>query len=60
VLVEAGSAGALAAGLAGVIGDPARASRLAAQARDDVREWTWDKRAGRIEALLESVTGRRA
>jgi len=60
VLVEAGSADALAAGLARVIGDPALASRLAAQAREDVREWTWDRRAERIEALLESVTGRRA
>jgi glycosyltransferase involved in cell wall biosynthesis len=60
VLVEAGSADALAAGLARVIGDPALASRLAAHARDDVREWTWDRRAGRLEALLESVTGRRA
>jgi glycosyltransferase involved in cell wall biosynthesis len=60
VLVEAGNAGALAAGLARVLGDAALAARLAAQAREDVREWTWDRRAGRIEALLESVTGRRA
>ena len=60
VLVEAGDAGALAAGLARVLGDAALASRLAAQAREDVREWTWDRRAERIEALLEAVTGRRA
>ena len=60
VLVDAGSAEALAAGVARVLGDGALASRLAAQARDDVREWTWDKRAERIEALVESVTGRRA
>jgi glycosyltransferase involved in cell wall biosynthesis len=60
VLVESGSAGALAAGLSRVLGDAALASRLAARAREDVREWTWDKRAGRIEALLEAVTGRRA
>jgi glycosyltransferase involved in cell wall biosynthesis len=60
VLVEAGSAEALAAGLSRVIGDAALASRLAAQARDDVRAWTWDKRAERIETLLESVTGRLA
>ncbi|MFO7692965.1 MAG: glycosyltransferase family 4 protein [Vicinamibacterales bacterium] len=60
VLVEAGSAEALAAGLARVLGDAALAARLAAQAREDVREWTWDRRAGRIEALLEAVTGRRA
>jgi glycosyltransferase involved in cell wall biosynthesis len=60
VLVEAGHAGALAAGIARVLGDGTLASRLAAQAREDVREWTWDKRAERIEALVESVTGRRA
>jgi glycosyltransferase involved in cell wall biosynthesis len=60
VLVEAGSADALAAGLARVLGDAALAARLAAQAREDMRDWTWDKRAERIEALLESVTGRRA
>jgi len=60
VLVEAGDAGALAAGLARVLADPALASRLAAQARADVRAYTWDSRAGRIEALLEAVTGRRA
>jgi glycosyltransferase involved in cell wall biosynthesis len=60
VLFEAGNAGALAAGLARVLGDAALASRLAAQAREDVREWTWDKRAARIEALLEAVIGRRA
>ena len=60
VLVEAGSAEALAAGVSRVLGDAALASRLAAQAREDVREWTWDRRAERIEALLESVTGRRA
>ena len=60
VLVEAGHAGALAAGIARVLGDGTLASRLAAEAREDVREWTWDKRAERIEALVESVTGRRA
>ena len=60
VVFEAGNAGALAAGLARVLGDAAFASRLAAQAREDVREWTWDRRAGRIEALLEAVIGRRA
>ncbi len=60
VLVEAGNPEALASGLARVLGDPALASRLAAQARDDVREWTWDKRAWRLDALLSGVTGRRA
>jgi glycosyltransferase involved in cell wall biosynthesis len=58
VLVEAGRADALAAGVSRVLGDPELAARLAGQARDDVREWTWDRRAGRIEALLEAVTRR--
>jgi len=60
VLVEAGDAGALAAGLARVLADAGLAARIAAQAREDVRAWTWDRRAERIDALLESVTGRRA
>ena len=60
VLVEAGNAGALAAGLARVLADRALASRIAAQARADVQEYTWDRRAMRIEALLEAVTGRPA
>ena len=60
VLVDAGSSEALASGLARVLGDPAFASRLAAQAREDVREWTWDKRAWRLDALLSGVAGRRA
>lgn len=55
VLVEAGDAGALAAGLARVLDDAALASRLAAQAREDAREWTWDARARRLEALLDAV-----
>jgi glycosyltransferase involved in cell wall biosynthesis len=60
VLVEPGDAAALAAGLARVLGDAALAARLAAQAREDVREWTWDRRAERVDALIESVAGRRA
>jgi glycosyltransferase involved in cell wall biosynthesis len=60
VLVEAGDAGALAAGLARVLADAALAARLAAQAREDVRAWTWDRRAERVDALLGAVTGRRA
>ncbi len=60
VLVEAGDAGALAAGLARVLADAALAGRLAAQAREDVRAWSWDRRAERVEALIERVAGRRA
>ena len=60
VLVEAGSPTELAAGLSRVLGDADLAARLAARAREDVRDWTWDRRAERIEALLDSVTGRQA
>jgi glycosyltransferase involved in cell wall biosynthesis len=60
VLVEAGDASALAAGLARVLADAALAGRLAAQAREDVRAWSWDRRAERVESLIERVAGRRA
>ena len=58
VLVEAGDPGALAAGIARVLGDPGLAARLAARAREDVIEWTWDKRAERLETLLAGTAGR--
>jgi glycosyltransferase involved in cell wall biosynthesis len=60
VLVEAGNAAALAAGVARVLGDPSFAARLALRAREDVQAWTWDRRAERIEALLAAVTEGRA
>ena len=58
VLVEPGNPDALAAGLARVIGDPGLAARLAARAREDMLEWTWDKRAERLETLLAGAAGR--
>jgi len=52
VLVEAGNAHALTEGIRRVKDDPALGARLAAQARLDVREYTWDRRAARLERLL--------
>jgi glycosyltransferase involved in cell wall biosynthesis len=58
VLVEAGDAEALAAGIARVLADPGLAARIAAQAREDMIAWTWDKRAERLERLLADAAGR--
>jgi glycosyltransferase involved in cell wall biosynthesis len=58
VLFEAGNPEALAAGIARVLGDAGLASRLAARAREDVIEWTWDRRAERLETLLAGAAGR--
>jgi glycosyltransferase involved in cell wall biosynthesis len=60
ILVEAGSAEALAAGIARLLADRELAARVASQARTDVLEWTWDRRAARLEALLDEASGRRA
>ncbi len=57
VLVEPGSAAALAAGVRRVVEDPAFADRLARAAFEDVGAYGWDRRAERLECLLESVTG---
>jgi glycosyltransferase involved in cell wall biosynthesis len=46
---------ALAASLERVIADKALATRLADQARRDVEDFTWDKRAARILALIGTV-----
>jgi glycosyltransferase involved in cell wall biosynthesis len=60
VLVAPGRADALAAGIRRVIGDPALAARLASAARAAVVDYTWDRRAARLEALLQQATGVRA
>lgn len=59
ILVAPGDAGALASGLARVAGNPALAERLGRRAFADVVEYTWDKRAARLEALFEEVTATR-
>ena len=55
VLVEPGSAEAFATGIRRLLEDPALASRLAHAALSDVPQYTWQRRAERIEALLEAV-----
>ncbi|MEO5897775.1 MAG: glycosyltransferase family 4 protein [Vicinamibacterales bacterium] len=55
VLVEPGSAEALASGIRRLLADRTLAFRLARRALADVPQYTWDRRAERIEALLEAV-----
>ncbi len=55
VLVEAGDARALAAGIQRIAGDPAFGARLAARARQDVAAYTWANRALKLEALFAAV-----
>ena len=57
LLVEAGNPQALAAAVARIKDDPALGARLARQAREDVRAFTWGRRAERLESLLLEVTG---
>jgi glycosyltransferase involved in cell wall biosynthesis len=58
VLVAPGDVAALAVGIRRLIDDPALASRIAAQAARDVADYSWDRRAERLEALLSDVCGR--
>jgi glycosyltransferase involved in cell wall biosynthesis len=57
VLVQPGNPQALVAGIARIKKDPVLGRRLADQARTDVREFTWARRAERLEALFAGVTG---
>ncbi len=57
LLFEAGNPPALVAGITRLKNDPALGARLARQARDDVREFTWARRAERLETLFREVTG---
>jgi len=57
VLVEPGNPQALVAGIRKIKDDPALAQRLAAQAAADVRDYTWARRAERLETLLRSTIG---
>ena len=58
LLVEPGNPQALVAGIQRIKDDPALGRRLAAQARVDVAQFTWARRAERLEALFHDVTGR--
>ncbi len=53
VLVTPGDAGALAAGISRLAADPSRRQRLASAARDGVADYSWDRRAERLEALFK-------
>jgi glycosyltransferase involved in cell wall biosynthesis len=55
VLVQPGSAADLSAGIRRVLSDPAFAAGIAQAAAAAVRDFTWDRRAERLEALLEAV-----
>jgi glycosyltransferase involved in cell wall biosynthesis len=57
LLVEAGNPQALVAGITRIKEDPLLGARLARQAREDVREFTWGRRAERLETLFREVTG---
>ena len=59
VFVVPGSATALSAGIRRVLSDPELAVRLSEAAAAAVLDYTWDRRAERIEALLGSVVGER-
>ena len=53
VLVTPGDAEALAAGISRLAADPAERQRLGSAARDGVAEYSWDRRAERLEALFK-------
>ena len=56
LLVEAGNPQALVAGITRIKNDPALGARLARQAAEDVRDYTWARRAERLEGLFRDVT----
>ena len=55
LLVTPGDPQALVAGIRRIQDDPALGARLARQAREDVRQFTWAGRAERLEALFAEV-----
>ena len=57
LLVEPGNPQALVAGIRRIKEDPELGDRLARQARSDVRDFTWGRRAERLEALFDEVLG---
>lgn len=56
VLVEAGAPDALADGIARLVNDPALGQRLARRAFDAVEQYSWERRAERLEQLLRQIT----
>ena len=59
IFVVPGSGPALSAGIRRVLSDPELAVRLSEAAATAVLDYTWDRRAERLEALLGSVVGER-
>ena len=57
LLVDPGNPQALVAAIARIKEDPALGERLARQAREDVRAFTWARRAERLDALFQQVAG---
>jgi glycosyltransferase involved in cell wall biosynthesis len=57
LLVEPGNPQALTAGIQRIKNDAALGRRLAEQAMQDVRQFTWARRAERLETLFADVTG---
>jgi glycosyltransferase involved in cell wall biosynthesis len=57
VLVQPGNPQALTAGIRRLKEDPGTAARLARQALEDVRQYTWDARAQKLEDLFRQVAG---
>jgi glycosyltransferase involved in cell wall biosynthesis len=55
VLVEPGNARALAAGIRRIMEDAELGERLARQALEDVRGYTWARRAEKLDALFGEV-----
>ena len=55
LLVPAGNPPAFTAAIRRLREDPALAARLAAQARSDAHEYTWDRRAERLETLFDEA-----
>jgi glycosyltransferase involved in cell wall biosynthesis len=57
LLVDAGNADAIAAGIRTLQADRALGARLATRAFDEVKMYTWSERARRLEALFDTVIG---
>ena len=55
LLVTPGDADALAGGIRRLVNDPALRARLGGAARDAVAEYSWDRRAERLEILFNDV-----
>ena len=55
LLVPPGDAAALARAIERLLADPVLASRLARAALDGVPEYSWDRRAERLDALFHEV-----